>query len=302
MTRSAPPPRLHPWLLNLQHDLWDPRWKLPGPRQQARLHSQSTCCPAEPHLLRPCPPPKQPYRALMRCVGPPTFGRGRDAPTRPVQTASRTWTGRIAAVPQMTTLVSFGELQSRTSHVGVTRRRADPCAGAPAPRTPPPAADVDGTLIHSAGPRANRLHKEAFSAAFAEVFEIDTNIDVVPHHGSTDPLILIKVLQHHGVDKAQVRRPARPLPTHPLLAAGRRRKLRGPSVPAVATCCRPCASSPSSKTRWCATLWTTARTLGTGWRSCRASSTSSPHSRQGHAAPSGGPGRRSSCSARLPLG
>lgn len=59
--------------------------------------------------------------------------------------------------------------------------------------------DVDGTLIRSVGADANRLHKEAFAAAFWEVFQLDTSIDVVPHHGSTDPLILVKVLTHHGV-------------------------------------------------------------------------------------------------------
>ncbi|KAF8056466.1 hypothetical protein HT031_006323 [Scenedesmus sp. PABB004] len=63
--------------------------------------------------------------------------------------------------------------------------------------------DVDGTLIHSVGPDANRLHKEAFSAAFLEVFGLDTNIDVIPHHGGTDPLIALAVLQHCGVPRAE---------------------------------------------------------------------------------------------------
>lgn len=77
-------------------------------------------------------------------------------------------------------------------------------------------ADVDGTLIHSVGPRSNYLHKAAFTAAFKEVrwaarpegtvvaarlaaavtrltvlqgsllsqvFGLDTHIDVVKHHG-----------------------------------------------------------------------------------------------------------------------
>lgn len=60
--------------------------------------------------------------------------------------------------------------------------------------------DVDGTLIRSVGNNANRLHREAFSAAFKEVFGLDTHIDVVHHHGSTDPLILLKVVVHHGID------------------------------------------------------------------------------------------------------
>lgn len=63
--------------------------------------------------------------------------------------------------------------------------------------------DVDGTLIHSVGPTANKLHKEAFAAAFRQLFDIDTTIDVVPHHGSTDPLILVSVLKHHGVSEEQ---------------------------------------------------------------------------------------------------
>ena len=81
-----------------------------------------------------------------------------------------------------------------------------------------PAADVDGTLIHSVGTRSNYLHKASFTAAFkqasrarggscpsshallgaaclrskqprcacataAQVFGLDTHIDVVKHHG-----------------------------------------------------------------------------------------------------------------------
>lgn len=76
-----------------------------------------------------------------------------------------------------------------------------------APHTPPtlsPTADVDGTLIHSIGKDANKLHKECFSAGFKEVFGLDTHIDIIPHHGGTDPLIAIKVLEHCGVPKAEV--------------------------------------------------------------------------------------------------
>lgn len=64
-------------------------------------------------------------------------------------------------------------------------------------------ADVDGTLIRSRGTDANKLHKESFQHAFLHVFGIDTNIDVVPHHGSTDPLILVKVLEYHGIPKKE---------------------------------------------------------------------------------------------------
>lgn len=73
-----------------------------------------------------------------------------------------------------------------------------------------PHADVDGTLIHSVGDQSNKIHKTAFAAAFRDVFDIDTHIDIVPHHGSTDPLILIKVLEVSGVpsDKARAQLPA----------------------------------------------------------------------------------------------
>ncbi|KAJ9525773.1 hypothetical protein QJQ45_003403 [Haematococcus lacustris] len=61
--------------------------------------------------------------------------------------------------------------------------------------------DVDGTLIHSIGERANKLHKDAFIYGFKSACGLDTHIDVVKHHGSTDPLICIAVMQHHGMSK-----------------------------------------------------------------------------------------------------
>lgn len=54
-------------------------------------------------------------------------------------------------------------------------------------------ADVDGTLIESDGDKANWLHKEAFKHGFKTVFGLDTHIDVVKHHGGTDPLLILKV-------------------------------------------------------------------------------------------------------------
>lgn len=46
-----------------------------------------------------------------------------------------------------------------------------------------------------------------------QVFNLDTNIDVIHHHGSTDPLILVKVLTHaHGIDKETVSMNASRLP------------------------------------------------------------------------------------------
>lgn len=88
----------------------------------------------------------------------------------------------------------------RTSHLlySLSQNRLPSNADPLGPRCPT-AADVDGTLIRSAGPDANKLHKEAFAAAFKEVFGLDTTIDVVPHHGSTDPLILVKVCVFHNI-------------------------------------------------------------------------------------------------------
>lgn len=64
--------------------------------------------------------------------------------------------------------------------------------------------DVDGTLMSSTGATSNFLHKAAFTYGFQRVFDIDTHIDVIKHHGGTDPLIAVKVLEHHGVDKEEV--------------------------------------------------------------------------------------------------
>jgi hypothetical protein len=36
------------------------------------------------------------------------------------------------------------------------------------------------------------------------VFGIDTHIDVIEHHGGTDPLIAVKVMMHHGMPKDKV--------------------------------------------------------------------------------------------------
>lgn len=61
--------------------------------------------------------------------------------------------------------------------------------------------DVDGTLVRSLGDDANKLHKEAFAEAFKQVFDLNTTIDVIEHHGSTDGLILVRVVEFHGIDK-----------------------------------------------------------------------------------------------------
>ena len=73
--------------------------------------------------------------------------------------------------------------------------------------------------MHSVGAASNKLHKEAFSAGFKRVFGVDTHIDVIKHHGGTDPLIALKVMEHHGIPKQQARPgprgPASP-PPHPV--------------------------------------------------------------------------------------
>lgn len=61
--------------------------------------------------------------------------------------------------------------------------------------------DVDGTLVRSVGPDANKLHKEAFAEGLA-VLGVDDprGIDVIEHHGSTDGLILVRTAHFHGID------------------------------------------------------------------------------------------------------
>ncbi|KAL3152056.1 hypothetical protein ABBQ32_001167 [Trebouxia sp. C0010 RCD-2024] len=62
--------------------------------------------------------------------------------------------------------------------------------------------DVDGTLIRTVGDNANKLHKLAFINAWKEVYGLETHLDVIQHHGNTDPLILIRVAEYHGIAKA----------------------------------------------------------------------------------------------------
>lgn len=64
--------------------------------------------------------------------------------------------------------------------------------------------DVDGTLIRSTGQDANRFHKNAFKFGFKKVFNIETSIDCVEHHGSTDKLIIKAVLNYHKVDEERI--------------------------------------------------------------------------------------------------
>ena len=59
--------------------------------------------------------------------------------------------------------------------------------------------------MESAEPRHCRLHKEAFNHAWRTIFHLDTDIDTMKHHGLTDPLILVSMLEHHGTPRQEVR-------------------------------------------------------------------------------------------------
>ena len=64
--------------------------------------------------------------------------------------------------------------------------------------------DVDGTLIRSVGEDANKFHKDAFAHGFKKVFHLDTHIDVIHHHGSTDKLVAADVLKFHGIAEEEI--------------------------------------------------------------------------------------------------
>jgi hypothetical protein len=59
--------------------------------------------------------------------------------------------------------------------------------GLPCPRHPSLVAAMQLALcappLPAVGQRANFLHKQSFIAAFKQVFDLDTDIDVVKHHG-----------------------------------------------------------------------------------------------------------------------
>jgi phosphoglycolate phosphatase-like HAD superfamily hydrolase len=61
------------------------------------------------------------------------------------------------------------------------------------------ALDIDGTLLRATGPRANALHRAAFTAAWEKVLGSPLDLQSIPHQGSTDPLILIKGALHAGL-------------------------------------------------------------------------------------------------------
>lgn len=60
--------------------------------------------------------------------------------------------------------------------------------------------DVDGTLIES-----SKVHSQAFSEAFVKVYGVDTTIDIIEHHGMTDPEIVFEVLGKVGLDEQTIK-------------------------------------------------------------------------------------------------
>lgn len=95
------------------------------------------------------------------------------------------------------TLVSFGKHLLRNQAISIPTSELQTIL-----LTSP--ADVDGTLIRTVGDNANKLHKLAFINAWKEVYGLETHLDVIQHHGNTDPLILIRVAEYHGIAKADV--------------------------------------------------------------------------------------------------
>ena len=61
--------------------------------------------------------------------------------------------------------------------------------------------DVDGTLCRSVGEDANQMHKAAFRHAHVAVFGpvADVSIDIIRHHGCTDPMVSARTLGAVGI-------------------------------------------------------------------------------------------------------
>jgi phosphoglycolate phosphatase-like HAD superfamily hydrolase len=60
--------------------------------------------------------------------------------------------------------------------------------------------DIDNTLI-----RSSRGHVEALLVCIAEVYGIDAFIDVINHHGMTDPEIITRILEKYEIDQAAIK-------------------------------------------------------------------------------------------------
>jgi len=60
--------------------------------------------------------------------------------------------------------------------------------------------DIDRTLILS-----SRAHHKAFSEAFKKVYGVDTNIDIINHHGMTEQQVIIEVLKKNGLNEQKIK-------------------------------------------------------------------------------------------------
>jgi len=59
--------------------------------------------------------------------------------------------------------------------------------------------DIDGTLIES-----SKVHVHAFSQAFMKVYGVNATIDMIEHHGMTDPEIVHEVLMRIGLTEQMI--------------------------------------------------------------------------------------------------
>ena len=55
--------------------------------------------------------------------------------------------------------------------------------------------DIDNTLIQSSSG-----HVASLILAIKDVYGLDTSIDVINHHGMTDPEIIIRIVEKYDVD------------------------------------------------------------------------------------------------------
>ena len=60
--------------------------------------------------------------------------------------------------------------------------------------------DIDKTLIGF-----HKGHSLAFSKAFQDIYDVDTNIDIINHQGMTDQQIIIKVLGKNGLSESEIK-------------------------------------------------------------------------------------------------
>jgi phosphoglycolate phosphatase len=60
--------------------------------------------------------------------------------------------------------------------------------------------DIDRTLI-----TRSQGHEEAFSDAFRAIYGVDTNINIINHHGMTDQAIIIEVLKKNGLAEREIK-------------------------------------------------------------------------------------------------